>query len=131
MPMKNLDRKEFLNLVLGMTGLGLGLTTVASCGGGSSPSSGAAGTSGSGGNACEAHPPSDTISANHGHTLTVSQADVTAGVLKMYSIMGTAAHDHSVSISSNSFDTLKSGQSVMITSTTNSGHSHNVTIVCA
>jgi hypothetical protein len=129
--MKNLDRKEFMNLVLGMTGLGLGLATVASCGGGSSPSSGAAGTSGTGTNACEAHPPTDTISANHGHVLTVSQADVAASALKMYSIMGTAAHDHTVTITGNSFDTLKSGQSVMLTSTTTAGHSHSVTIVCA
>jgi hypothetical protein len=129
--MMQLSRKEFIGKVLGMTGLGLGLTAVASCGGGGSSPGGAAGTSGSGGNACEAHPPSDTISANHGHTLTVTQADVAAGVLKMYSIMGTAAHDHTVSVTSNSFDTLKSGQSVTITSTTNADHSHSVTIVCA
>ncbi|MDB4982551.1 MAG: hypothetical protein JWM82_3303 [Myxococcales bacterium] len=137
MTMRDLDRKEFLNLVLGMTGLGLGLTTLASCGGGSSPSGGAgmsggaAGTNGGGTNACETHAPTDTIGANHGHTLTVSQADVAAGVLKMYSIMGTATHDHTVSITSTSFDTLKTGQTITLTSTTNNNHSHTITVVCA
>jgi hypothetical protein len=129
--MKNLDRKTFIRTVLGMAGVGVGVAAVAGCGGGGGPSgTGAAGTSG-GANACDAHAPTDTISANHGHALTVSQADVTAGALKLYSIMGTAAHDHSVTLTSNSFGTLKSGQSVTLTSTTNAGHSHNVTIICA
>ncbi len=129
---KQIGRKEFMNLVLGMTGLGLGLTTVAAgCGGGSSPSGGAAGMSGTGTNACADRAPTDTIATNHGHTLNVTQPDVASGVLKMYSIMGTATHDHTVSITSTSFDTLKGGQTITLTSTTNNNHSHSITVVCA
>src|SRR4051812_9550123 len=39
------------------------------------------------------------ISANHGHAITVSAADVAAGVAKTYDIQGTAAHSHSVMVS--------------------------------
>ena len=127
-----LDRKEFIRTALVMAGAGFGLSRVASCGGSDGPSSttGGAGSSG-GGNACDEHPPQDTIGTNHGHELTVSQADVTAGALKMYSIQGTAAHDHTVTLSPNNFSTLKSGATVMLTSSNNAGHTHAITIRCA
>jgi hypothetical protein len=128
-----LDRKEFMKLVLGMTGLGVGVGVVgtAACGSSGTPSNTGTAGNGGGGNACDTNAPTDTISANHGHTLTVSKADVTAGDLKTYSIQGTAAHDHMVTITSASFDTLKTGQSIMLTSTTGANHMHTVTVICA
>ena len=126
------DRKEFIRTTLMLAGAGFGLTRVASCGGGGGPGGGT-GTAGTGAvtNACDAHAPRDTISANHGHVLTVSQADVAAGALKMYSIMGTATHDHTVTVSPGMFTTLSGGQTVSTTSTNNAGHTHGITIVCA
>jgi hypothetical protein len=126
-----LNRKEFLQTALSMVGLGFVASRLASCGGGSAPAStGAAGTGG-GGNACEQSEPFEMIANNHGHELTVSQADVAAGTLKMYSIRGTSAHDHTVTISPASFATLKAGQTLTLTSSTASSHSHTVTVVCA
>jgi hypothetical protein len=128
-----LDRKDFLRTALVMAGAGFGLTRIASCGGGDSPGggTGSAGTGGALTNACETHAPQDTISANHGHVLTVSQADAAAGQLKSYSIQGTSTHDHTVTVSSGNFATLNAGQMVTITSSTGNNHTHTVTIRCA
>lgn len=127
-----LDRKEFLRTALAMAGFGFAVPRVAACGGdGTSGATGAAGTGGGNTNACEADAPLETIASNHGHTLTVSQADVTAGTLKMYSIKGTSAHDHTVTVSEGNFTTLRAGGTVQLTSTSGGGHTHGVTIVCA
>ena len=127
-----LDRNEFLRTALSMVGLGFVASRFVGCGGSDSPGggTGTAGTGSAGGNACEQHIPSETISANHGHVLTVTQADVAAGALKIYSIQGTATHDHMVTLSPGSFSTLKTGQTVTLTSTTNAGHSHTITVAC-
>jgi hypothetical protein len=128
-----LDRKEFLQTALSVVGLGFVASRFVGCGGSDGPAgtTGAAGTgNASGGNACEQHVPSETISANHGHVLTVTQGDVAVGTLKIYDIQGTATHDHMVTLSPGSFSTLEAGQTVTLTSTTNAGHSHTVTVAC-
>lgn len=127
-----LDRKEFLRTALAMAGFGFAVSRVAACGSDEPGSTtGMAGTGGGNTNACEADAPLETIASNHGHTLTVSQADVTAGTLKMYSIKGTSAHDHTVTVSEGNFTTLRAGGTVQLTSTSGGGHTHGVTIVCA
>lgn len=124
-----LDRKEFLRMALATAGLGFGATRVAGCGGDSPGTTGAAGTGG-GTKACVDGVPTETISANHGHTLAVSQADVASGVAKTYSIKGTSPHDHMVTVSGATFLRLRAGESVTLTSTTTTAHSHMITIVC-
>jgi hypothetical protein len=73
-----------------------------------------------------------TITANHGHVLIVSKADVMAGVDKTYDIMGTALHTHSVTITAAMFATLAANTAggVMTTSSVTL-HSHPITVVCA
>jgi hypothetical protein len=70
------------------------------------------------------------ISSNHGHVLSVSAADVMAGVDKTYNIKGTSTHSHSVKITGAMFATLKSTQTLKVMSTTDSSHSHSVTVTC-
>ncbi|HET9989774.1 MAG TPA: hypothetical protein VFQ65_14680 [Kofleriaceae bacterium] len=72
-----------------------------------------------------------TIGANHGHVLVVSMADVLAGQDITYHIMGAAAHDHTVSITTAMFQTLQQNNGVMTTSSMTSLHSHPITVVCA
>lgn len=72
-----------------------------------------------------------SISSNHGHTLTVSKDDVTAGTEKTYSIQGSSSHDHTVTITAANFNTLQSNQSITINSTAGGGHTHSVTVSCA
>lgn len=72
-----------------------------------------------------------SITNNHGHSLTVSKADIEAGVDKTYSIMGSADHDHEITITAADFSTLKNNMQIGENSTTVQSHSHSVTISCA
>ena len=82
-----------------------------------------------GGN-CNANGTSIAIAGNHGHTLTVSQADITAAADKTYHIQGTGDHDHTVTITAAQFATLAGNTSVQITSSV-TVHTHQVTVSCA
>ncbi len=70
------------------------------------------------------------IGSNHGHTLSVSKADVESGVEKTYSIQGDSGHNHDVTVSEANFTSLMNNQSITTTSTNDSGHTHSVTISC-
>jgi hypothetical protein len=100
----------------------------AACGG-SGGDDGPGGT----GKDCVVNGATTQISSNHGHVITVSTADVMAGVDKTYDIMGTALHTHSVTVTAANFASLMNNPdgSVMVTSTTSDAHQHTVTILCA
>ena len=71
------------------------------------------------------------ISSNHGHSLTVSKEDIDAGVDKTYSIQGSSGHNHTIVVSSDNFNTLKSSKTIKIESSRDSSHRHDVTVSCA
>lgn len=72
------------------------------------------------------------IGANHGHSLTVSRFDVEAGTEQTYSIQGTSAHNHVVTLTQADFTSLKSNQSINVLSDdSGSGHTHTVNVQCA
>jgi hypothetical protein len=73
--------------------------------------------------------PTATISANHGHALVVPEADVVAGVQKQYSIQGTSAHRHFVTITAAMFGALRAGMPIEVLSGGVS-HRHTVTVSC-
>lgn len=74
-----------------------------------------------------------SISANHGHDLTVSKEDVDAAQEKTYTLSqaSTDQHVHSITITAAQFSTLKSNNEITVTSTSNSGHTHSVNVKCA
>ncbi len=72
-----------------------------------------------------------TIGTNHGHTLVVDKADVTAGKDKSYDIKGSSKHPHTVKVTAANFGDLKAGKSVSITSSSDASHTHSVTLKCA
>lgn len=120
-----LSRKEFLNTVMrALAGAG-GAAVLAGCGGGASagPDAGPA--------SCTANGTSVLIEGNHGHTLSVSRDDVTAGVEKTYDITGSSAHPHAVTVTAAMFRRLQGAEAVSATSTPGGGHMHSVTILCA
>jgi hypothetical protein len=125
-----LTRKQFL----GSLSSGTVLLWLQACGGGGGYSGGGGGGGmgggyGGGGNLmCGST--GAAISGNHGHTLTIDEADLNSTTDKTYSIMGSAGHDHTVTFTSSQLGMLKSGQPVTVTSTTTSGHSHAVTASC-
>ena len=147
-----MTRKQFLGSIAGL----LGLATLAACtqqeddgdGGGGGGGGGGSGDIGPDAGVSQSHtdggathtpdaPPAmacttatASIGGNHGHTLVVSQADLAAGVEKSYNIQGSSAHPHTVLVTSAMFTTLKSSRTLQTTSTSNSSHTHSVTVSC-
>jgi VCBS repeat-containing protein len=75
---------------------------------------------------------SESISANHGHALSVPVADLDSPTPRTYSIMGAAVHDHQVTFSVQQLQQLKAGTAVTVTSTAfaGDGHFHSVMVTC-
>jgi hypothetical protein len=71
------------------------------------------------------------IAGNHGHVLSIPQPDLDSMTNRTYDITGSANHGHSVTFTPAQLQLLKAGQSVMLTSSTNSAHEHVVTASCA
>ena len=130
----SVTRKEFCGALAG----GTVLLLFAGCGGGG----GYGGSAGTGGGfaggmvgtmTCGAS--GTEIAGNHGHVLVIAQADLDSTVDKVYSIQGSADHDHMVTFTPAMLAQLKAGQSVVVTSTvatsmTLGSHSHVVTVSC-
>jgi hypothetical protein len=72
------------------------------------------------------------ISANHGHVLALAQGDVDSTVDKVYSIAGSADHNHLVTLTAAHFAQIKGKTAVTVASTIGGdGHTHAVTVNCA
>ncbi|HKY39269.1 MAG TPA: hypothetical protein VJN18_25200 [Polyangiaceae bacterium] len=71
-----------------------------------------------------------SIAMNHGHQMSVSAADQMAAADKTYNIAGSANHSHTVELTAEDFADLAGGTIVSVTSSTDAGHSHDVTITC-
>jgi len=129
-----MTRKRFLQGAAG----GTVVLLIQSCGGGGGGGGATTMTTG-GGYAGGMMPPTacgaDAITNNHGHALSIPVADLDSTTDKVYSIAGTAGHDHTITLTAAQLATLKSGGSVTVTSTvTNAApfgaHSHDVTLAC-
>ncbi len=103
-------------------------------GGGSSGSGGSGGGSagnGSGGSAgASTGPCSTTMTFPHGHELPIEAADLDSTTDKTYDIQGSAPHAHMVTLTAAQLAELKAGQSVVVTSSVDAGHSHELTVTC-
>lgn len=106
---------------------------LAACGGGDDGDDddmGGTPDSGGGGGACTSGATASVISSNHGHGVTIPQADLDAGTQQTYSIMGGSDHDHMITLTAGQMATLLSGTPVMVVSTSGGAHTHNVTLTC-
>lgn len=70
-------------------------------------------------------------SAGHTHNLTVPKEDVSAGIEKTYELSQVSGHIHQVTISAAQFATLQNNNSISATSTSDSGHTHGISVSCA
>jgi hypothetical protein len=116
-----MTRKEFLRSIAGAGVGAAGLTALAACGddGGSTPPPDTAQAS------CTA-----SIGTNHGHTMSVSRDDVMAGAEKTYQIQGSSGHPHTVVVTAAMFTMLQNNTAVMVRSSMDDLHDHQVTINC-
>ncbi len=71
------------------------------------------------------------ISANHGHTLAVPEADLDSLTNKTYSIRGSGDHDHTVVLTPAQLQLIKVKTAVLVNSSTEMAHFHEVTVNCA
>ena len=128
----------------GESGPGSGGSTGGDTSGGGAPGSagdgGAPGTAGDGGTPGTAGGAgiggvqdcgAESISDNHGHELVVPARDVAQGVERTYDITGTSSHPHTVILTASDFETPRQGGIVMVTSSSDASHSHEVTVSCA
>lgn len=124
-----MDRKTFIKKTIGALVVAIPAYSILSCSGSddSQPSSPPQGNSTN----CASNGTSSSIGTNHGHTLTVSAADVSAGIEKTYDIQGGSPHAHSVTVTAEQFSSLQNNQQVSATSSNGGGHTHSVTISCA
>jgi hypothetical protein len=102
--------------------------------GGTGGASGAGGGSGGAGGGAPVAPDCGAklavfITADHGHELAVSVADVMAGVAKSYDTKGTSNHPHWLELTAADFAKLQAGQMVRKLSC-NDGHEHEFIINC-
>jgi hypothetical protein len=99
--------------------------TITGCGGGGSDSP--SGPSGGGGGGGTADGVNGTISANHGHTAFISNAQLTGTSSVSLDISGSAGHSHAVSLTAAQLANINGGQSVSVESSPGDGHTHIVT----
>lgn len=115
-----ISRKRFVQAVAG----GSALLVFHGCGGGGSYG---------GGGMTQTSSCTPTISANHGHVLSIAVADLDSPTAKIYDIMGTnTTHTHSVTFSTTQLQQLKAGTMVTVTSgpAATDGHTHPVAVSC-
>jgi hypothetical protein len=109
-----MDRREFaVGAAWALLG---GAAITIGCGGGTSPT--------------ESTPPvtdsAGSINSNHGHSATITAAQLLAGGALQLDIRGTAGHTHSVALTAAEVVSIRNG-SVIVTETSKTSHSHTVT----
>lgn len=118
----SMTRKEFLGSLVKGTAVGaVAAGAIAACGGDDD------GDNGGNDGACSLR---SVIAGNHGHVMSVSQADVDAAVEKVYDIEGDAGHNHMVTITASQFATIAAGGNLTVVSTSASAHTHMITVNC-
>ena len=70
-----------------------------------------------------------TIDQNHRHALTIPQEDIDAGEAKDYDIQGEANHGHTVSLTEADFESLKGDADIEKQAAAEFRHDHTVRIV--
>ena len=118
-----IDRREFtrLSLLSMLSGVAI---TISGCGGGG----------GGGGNPGSPTTPggdkAGAISANHGHSVTITSAELSAGgglTLTLRGSAGVAVHIHTVDLSAAEVVSIREGARVSKASSTQEAHQHTVT----
>ena len=115
----NLYRRDFLGLMLG-----LGFVACS----GKSPNDE---ESGQQLQSCESDRIPATIANNHGHTMAIRHEDLISGVDHIiYGIQGSSNHSHTVTFTDTMLEKLANGESVVASSTSEAGHSHQISVSC-
>jgi hypothetical protein len=123
-PVEGIGRREFtLEACLAILS-GVAITISASgCGSSSSSPTGPSGNPPTASNGDKI----GDISNNHGHTATITAAQLSAGNAITVQLTLGSGHTHSLAVSANEIASIAANQRVSGVSSTNSGHNHTVT----
>jgi hypothetical protein len=127
--MRKLSRRKFtqeasLAFLAGVS------VTVAACGGGGCGGGGDDGYGPPTSGTPTTLPPgskSGNVSANHGHSATITAAELQAGGAVSVDIAGSAGHPHLVVLPAQAVQEVRDGRKVQKESTATDGHTHTVT----
>ena len=111
-----LSRRRFLEGALAGTSLAalLAVPVVVSCASDDSSSSSSGGLDG-------------TISGNHGHTVTITDAQLTDGAAVTLTLTTGSSHTHTLSVTAQDVQDMAAGTQVAAVSSTDDLHAHSVT----
>ena len=110
-----LTRREF-TLESALAILSAATITITGCGGDDGPDPGPSGQGEVG-----------TISANHGHTVSISAAQITAGGALTATLTTGNGHTHTIDLTAAQVVAIGQNQQVSVISTTTDAHNHTVT----
>ena len=121
-----LDRREFTvaAALLALSGVSI---TISACGGGGSSPAAPTPTPTPAPTPTPSADKVGQISANHGHSAVIVAAKLASPVDIALDIKGTASHTHTVVLSAAEVTLIAGNTKVTKTSTTDGGHSHDVT----
>ena len=134
----SITRKQFLGSVTG----GTVTLLIQACGGGGETAFLALIGAGTNDDGTDDPEPASTcgssgieITDNHGHLLTVPTIDLTSFTAMTYRIVGSATHDHFLTLSPDDLAQLNAGGTVTVVSSVTDAptfglHSHGVTVTC-
>lgn len=125
--MRKIDRREFTaaSVMALLSGVAI---TVSGCGGGyDSPAAPSAPSGPSNGSTSSSGDRAGVITANHGHTATVTAAQVTTANAVTLNIQGSANHPHTLELSAADVQAIGNGQRVSRISSSDQAHTHTVT----
>ena len=124
-----ISRREF-TLAAAMAVLSGVAISVSGCGGSDSGSPASPSSGGSGSTPPPASPGggrTGSISANHGHSATISSAELGSSGGITLDIRGSADHPHTVALTGAELSAIAGGQRVSKESSSDASHSHTVT----
>ena len=110
-----LTRREF-TLESALAILSAATITITGCGDDDGPDSGPSGQGEVG-----------SISANHGHSVSISAAQITAGGALNLQLSSGNGHTHTIDLTAAQVVAIGQNQQVSVVSTTNEAHNHTVT----
>lgn len=117
-----LGRREFTAQTVLALLSGVVITITSGCDGDDSPTAPTPPGGGGGGGGA-----TGTVSANHGHTATITSAQLTAGGAVTLDIRGSADHPHTVELTAAEVMQVANRTQLSKSSSSDQGHSHIVT----
>jgi hypothetical protein len=116
-----MKRRAFTTTAIKVLFAGVVITISEACGGGSDGPTAPSGGGSSGDSV------NGSVSANHGHTATITRAQLNEGGTVTLNIRGDADHAHTVQLSAGQVTQIAGGTRVQVESTSEQAHTHTVT----